>query len=259
VESDDPKQPRLRLTVSANIVIELGFERPQVRFDKARVGKPVVQRAPIIGKLASGITLSEVTSDLKGLKVKLVPAKARPGAAAQELELTFTPEKVGTVNGAVRVKTSHQRFPELRLRVYGKVLGDLEVQPDRLVLSPGDAKDKVYTLVVKSEQGGREGLEVVDTNGFMEAKLLPEEPGKSWRVELRRSKKGQEAADAFSTKVKISVKGDAKSAAEVRVYFRGAGGSRRAFSKGLGAAAKMKKGKKPMMRGVRAATPVKTN
>ena len=231
--------------MSANIVVELGFERAQARFDKVRQGKASVQRVSIIGALAPDVTLGEVISDLKGMSAKLVPGKAGPNRAAQDLELTFTPEVIGSVSGAVRVKTSHQRFPELSLRVYGKALGDLELQPDRLILSPTDAKDKVYNLIVGSDAGGLKGLDVVDANGFMDAKVIPVEAGKSWRVELTRSKKGREATDAFSTMLTVSAKGDAKSAAELRVYFRGAGTSRRAFSKGAGL--KAVQGKKAVM------------
>ena len=251
MESNDPTSPRLRLTVSANIVVELGFEHQQARFDKVRQGKPSVQRVSVIGALAPEVTLTEVITDVPGLTAKLVPGKAGPNRAAQDLELTLTPDTIGEVRGAVRVKTSHTRFPELSLRVMGKVIGDLEVQPDRLVISPTDAKDKAYTLLAGSERGGLKGLDVVDANGFMDAKVIELETGKSWRVEITRAKKGRAAEDAFSTTLKVSAKGDPKSAAEIKVYFRGAGASRRAFSKGAGL--KAVQGKKAAMTGAAAA------
>ena len=36
VETDDPVQPIMKLKVSANVIVDLDFERPYMRFDRGR-------------------------------------------------------------------------------------------------------------------------------------------------------------------------------------------------------------------------------
>ena len=219
VEVDDPAQPRLLLKVKANVVVELGFARTNLRFGAARVGQVTKQKVDLLVNTDKPVKFGEVSSTLEGMSAKLMtgPPKTKDDKPTHALEVSFEPKKIGRINGTISLATDHPKYHSLSLRVYGEVRGDISANPSRVTMNT--SRTDATVLRVSSVRGPFKLKGAKDADGFLEIKAEKKGDGRSWELELFPTAKAKAKAGSFSSKVEIKTDDKAQPSIEVPVYF----------------------------------------
>ncbi len=220
VESDDAVTPNLSLTVSMNILVELGFETPSLRFADASVGTEARQSIKLVGTALAEAKLGAVSSDVDGLTARVVESKEASGTSTT-LEVVLKAQKAGNLRGTVRIATSVPTLPSLTLPVFAQVKGDVTVTPGFVAIE-ANAPDKVYTVTVTSRRPGLKITAVADASGFLAGKAVADKDG-AWRVDLSLTPKARTTPDVFTTTVRLSTNHPDEPLVEVSASRGGAG------------------------------------
>lgn len=220
VESDDAVTPNLSLTVSMNILVELGFETPSLRFADVRVGTEARQSIKLVGTALAEAKLGVVSSDVDGLTARVVEAKEASGPTTT-LEVVLKAPKAGNLRGTLRIATNVPTLPSLTLPVFAQVKGDITVTPTFVAIE-ANAPDKVYTVAVTSRRPGLKITGVADASGFLEGKAVADKQG-AWSVDLSLTPKAKPTSDVFTTTVRLTTNFPEERVVEVTASRGGAG------------------------------------
>lgn len=219
VETDDPKNARVTLTVSANVLVDLDFERTHLRFTKMKLGDENVQVMGILAKNPGAVVFGEVTSTLEGLEAKLIKGE-KEGAAAWSLELRYRANTVGKNMGRVELKVLKPEDKVLSLNVSAQVEGDIKAVPGVLSLrKPADASMKTSgTVKLKADEGTFTIKKIEEAMGYLKIKREVVTPGKEYRLIVELAKKS-DVGDRFSTNIFISTDSPQQPNIQVPVHY----------------------------------------
>jgi len=219
VETDDPKNARVTLTVSANVLVDLDFERTHLRFTKMKPGDENVQVMGILAKNPGAVVFGEVTSTLEGLEAKLIKGE-KEGTAAWSLELRYKANTVGKNMGRVELKVLKPEDKVLSLNVSVQVEGNIKAVPSVLSLrKPADASMKTSgTVTLKADEGTFTIKKIEEAMGYLKIKREVVTPGKEYRIIVEPSKKS-DVGDRFSTNIFISTDSSQQPKIQVPVHY----------------------------------------
>jgi hypothetical protein len=142
VESNDPQNPRLRLWLKGEIVVEVALEPRYVNFRQMHKDSVATQTVELVSlrphvriiNIKTDTTAYEATIDPdgRGLTVRTVP-----------------PLKEGLVRGRIVVTTDHPKGLTTDLNIAGVAVGDLTLLPRELILRKSWPDARRLTLVVR--------------------------------------------------------------------------------------------------------------
>jgi hypothetical protein len=184
-----------------NVIVELGFEAPALRFTEPQVGIEAVQKVKIVGTALATTTFGALSSDVEGLTAQVL-TRDEGGTKVVELEARLKAPKAGATHGAIRVPTTLPSMPSLSLPVYAQVKGTVTAEPP-LVTFDEAAPDKVQPVVLRASRPGLKITGVFDPSGVVMGKALAQKDG-TWRVELSLTDHAKASKDPFSTTVRLS-------------------------------------------------------
>ncbi len=120
IDSNDPNQPRVTLTITGQVKVEIEVTPKGIYLGKLSLGEVVERTVDIVPVDVKNFKILSVKSDnpiIKVSKPKPLPDK-QPG---YRLTITFGPLKeYGRVNGKVTVRTDLPHSKEFDITVYGK-------------------------------------------------------------------------------------------------------------------------------------------
>ncbi len=132
VDSNDPMQPRVTLTVQGIVKVEVELKPSGIYFGSStKVGEKIERTIEITPVDVKSFKITDVTSDNPEVKVsKPQPlGDKRPG---YRLVVTLGPfDRVGRVNGKLIVRTNLPHTKQITILVYGKVVSGESPEPAR--------------------------------------------------------------------------------------------------------------------------------
>jgi hypothetical protein len=121
VMSNDPANPKLTITFSADVMTLLDINPKVLTFDKSRVDSTYTRTITISNpSQTEAVNILEVKSDLPDVKTSLMKNKLAPGEQTQ-LQVTMTPTTSGTLNGKIVVTTDQKRQQKFDIGVFAFV------------------------------------------------------------------------------------------------------------------------------------------
>jgi len=122
VDSNDPLEPRVILTVTAYVKIEVDVVPRGIYLGRLALGDTVTRLIDVVPVEARQLRILEARSDMPLLQVsKPVPLEDPPGAL--RLTISFGPaQEPGRVNAAITIRTDLEHTPQIRVPVYGAVV-----------------------------------------------------------------------------------------------------------------------------------------
>jgi len=220
VETDDSNLPRATLTLSANVVVDLGFERDFLALSGVRRGEAKTEKVRVLAKEPEKLKFGPVKTDVEGLTTKLVSEPGPDGKPGWTLDVNYKPTKIGDFSGTVSVETTAPTPKTLTLNVRAKVEGDIRLEPTRLTVVKGDETGAVGVVQVRSDRERFKIKEAKDPQGFVTAKIKTDAAGQRYTLEVTLTDEGKKHEPTVNTTVTIVT--DSKDQPELKlpVYFR---------------------------------------
>jgi hypothetical protein len=220
VETDDPAHASTVLTVSANVIVDLDFERNFVRFPTTRMGEQTSQAMPILAVNPEALAFGKVTSTVDGVTGNVLREEA-DGKPVWSLQLYFKPKTIGSIAGQVDVKVLKPEEKTLSLNVTGVVEGDIKALPTFVSLRKlenGTAPEGKVTL--KSEKGPFKIRKIAEEQGYVKVTTKTVTAGKEYALTVGVTALGM-TQERFSTKVVITTDSHAQPSIDLPVSFFG--------------------------------------
>jgi hypothetical protein len=121
VMSNDPANPKLTITFSAEVMSVLEINPKVLTIEKARMDSSYTRVITIANpSQTEAVNILSVKGDIPDIKVSLMKNKLAPGESTQ-LQVTVTPTKSGTINGKVEMTTDHKRQQKFDIGVFAFV------------------------------------------------------------------------------------------------------------------------------------------
>jgi len=220
VETDDPDTPTSKLTITANIVVEVGFELPSVQFRDMKVGDSSSQKVPVIGKDAASLVLGEAKTEMEGLSARAISEKGPDGTMRHWVEVSYTASTIGNQNGKVLVPTNNPKFPSLELNVWTFVKGDIELSPNRLTMLKTDPNLAKMVALLQGTKSTFAVLSAKDPKGLLNVTVKPRVKGKEYELTVEASPEGKKQTVNFSANIDITTDSKDQPALSLPVFYR---------------------------------------
>jgi hypothetical protein len=146
VTTNDPAAQRTTLTLKADVRVPVDVQPSETAMFQGRVGHltPVVltisssDDAPfdIVSIEPSDASVTATVVPAEGEKSTKKTGTLAAGAKKYVMTVSASPSlKVGTSSGQITVKTTHPKAPELPLRFFANVTGNVQLQPERVMMN----------------------------------------------------------------------------------------------------------------------------
>lgn len=121
VTSNDPANPKLTITFSADVMSVLDVMPKVVAFNHSKVDSNETQTVTVKNPSATeSVNILSVTVDNPSITTTLMKNKLAPGEETQ-LQVSIAPTKSGTMNGKITIKTNHKKQPQFDIGVFAFV------------------------------------------------------------------------------------------------------------------------------------------
>lgn len=121
VMSNDPANPKLTITFSAEVMSVLEINPKVLTIEKAKVDSAYTRVITIANpSQTEAVNILSVKGDIPDITTSLMKNKLAPGESTQ-LSVTVTPSKSGTINGKVEMTTDHKRQSKFDIGVFAFV------------------------------------------------------------------------------------------------------------------------------------------
>ncbi len=185
IETNDPSQPELELTIEGDVVSATGVQPPDFVFDKVAVNQSKTAEVYVMSMLQDELTvhsaeLSDPTvRDKFDAKVEPVERDKLPNPKARSgvrVTLTVKPGlPMGRFDQSLTLHTNLKEGEVLHIPVFGRLVGDISVHgnsnwlPERDTLNMGQIKSSEgrkshLNLVVRGENAGDVKFEVASVD-----------------------------------------------------------------------------------------------
>lgn len=176
VTSNDPENPRISLTIVANIVVEFALEPPTIYLGRFSKNEEISRTAKIVAKDYDKLKIEKIESSVEQLSAKLVhnetpkgvnpdgqPDSGKPpvdNTSPLSLEITAKPGmKIGRFNEKIIIHTNLEKAPTYEVSVSGEVTGDINADQRVVSFRRGEA-DAEKTKIVKVASSGTKEFSV---------------------------------------------------------------------------------------------------
>lgn len=235
VTTNDPENAHFTLQLKANVLVPVDIQPSEnISFmGKADQLKP--QELTIVSADKSNFDITEVVTADQNFKIVVVAApeegtapKPKSGcvaSGANRYKVTVSPAAnlaVGRVNSSITLKTTHPKAAELPIRIYGNVLGDVEVSPQQVTLSTGPqaaAEAKVQHIAIKKATGDPLKISgVTSDNAGVTTALKTVTDGREYDLEVKYT--GEPLTMALTAKVTLKTNDPRQPSIDLPVWGR---------------------------------------
>jgi hypothetical protein len=182
VESNDPDQPRVVLSIKGKVVTEWVFE-PSERVTFGRIASEDVQlrTVKIFPHENQELKITDAKIDAPEFDVSF---EKIPDENAWKLDVKTKPDAgLGTKRGMVTLKTTSEKMPEAEISILAFITGRVGVTPEQLVLRPRQPGTTRGYLFVRSYENKPLRVDRVDPPwAGAKVELTPLSNQTIWRV-----------------------------------------------------------------------------
>lgn len=167
VETNDPLQSRLDLSVNGTVIAPVGVVPPDLLFDKVTAGVPKSAQIVIVAMLQDDLQVSDPemsdprTRKYFDVEIAPVPHDELPDPSAKQgVRVTVTTKlgiPMGHINQWLSLRTNLPHSEKLEIPVVGQVVGNISVHGNLWSENHG----AVYLGHVKSDEGASADLNIV--------------------------------------------------------------------------------------------------
>ncbi len=194
VMTNDPEEPTARLVIKTDVrpYVEV-LPRPLVRFNALEKDTALERLVVAPGEGAKSFKVEGVSSDFAFLTTtvrKLAGDEVVAGKGEPQYEVTFglaEDAPVGTVSGAVKIRTNHPKAKEVEVKVYGVIRALLNVTPGQVQFGAVEAKGRPgrNVIVVNNRPGTAVEVTGASVNDpAFEAEVTTIDKGRRYQVAL---------------------------------------------------------------------------
>lgn len=128
--SNDPINNNVTLHVTAQIEIDFGFELSSLKIDNLKKGQGIAKKAYLFARDIQNTAIDSIVSSSPFISARLMENPAQYEQDNFEVEITVSSDfPVGRVNETVTVYSNREEISTAMIRLYGEVVGDIEVRP----------------------------------------------------------------------------------------------------------------------------------
>lgn len=203
VTSNDPKNPKVELTVKADYVPLYELVPSMARLD-IRQGETTNMVVTLRRTDGKKLTIKKTEASNPWITIKADPAE-KPDESSARISLTMKPEgAVRQVSESIRVYAEDTPQPSATLFLYGRVLGDIVLNPDMMfwsITNPETVKQdsaqaaNTRKLIATASVPGKsfELRNIVCTLKELNVELIAKEKGKEYEIVARLAESPKES------------------------------------------------------------------
>ena len=225
VLSNDPANPRVMLTIKAEVQAQVEARPGFARFNLVQDQEPITVQQTVWAADFAGFQVLEVQSPYKFVQAKFHKATAEELAKEIEgvdnqwiVETTIAPDaEVGALREFLTVKTNHPKQKELRIPITGFVRPILTVTPyiaDFGAVAPAEGSKDISIIVTNFGKEPVEITKVTSTLPGVDATVKPIEAGKRFEIKVALSPAAM-AKGAIDSTLKIETSSPKKPVLDV--------------------------------------------
>lgn len=193
VESDDPRQPKVDLTVSSNVIPFLKIEPAMIAQLVSR-GKTYTKEILLTPRVGSKLKVLGAVSTSPQVSAKLLPPDPRDPQRTYRLKVTMGPYSgLGDWSSKVTLKTTEPKLPVTEVGVAALALDDVVVSPKEVSVPtiPADptGEKELRRIQVFRRNGHVKVLKVETGIPLLAGKIQPTTPNQFYEISLRRTGK----------------------------------------------------------------------
>lgn len=174
VESNDPVTPNLVLTLRGKVISAVMMEPRVFQFDKVLAGSNAEKKVTLRAT-KEDFHVTSVNCTLESVKVE-----SREVEAGRVYDIVATLQETpapGALSGVVTIQTDHPKAKELKITLYGTVVGPIDVTPQVISLRLDSDTNKKSTQIFRVAAG------TVAT--FQVTEVIPPDPSIKFEVTNR--------------------------------------------------------------------------
>ncbi len=213
LETDDPKNPKMSLKISLEVIVEVGFEKSYLHLRDLEIGKEHIKRVNIQARLPEKLNLGLPSSSDPALNAQVLKDKK----GSYSLELKVLPKKIGSLRAEINLPTGYPEEPMIKLRVSGEVNGPIKLKPKRITIHP----NKPGRVILSSDKEHPFKIEkLTDPQGRLQGKIKVLEEGLRYEVQISPTEKGKQASRGYSAKLLVLTDSKEQPELKIRSYYR---------------------------------------
>jgi len=191
ISSNDPKNPRVKITVRAFVEAVFDFENPVLYIGKVGWKDAGSKTITIRVRDAEAVKVAGIDSSSAFLSARMLEGfSADEKSQLLTMEVNLAPGlPPGRINETITVRTNLSEQPSARLRISGHVIGEVEVSPEWLSFTAGGPQtgrtsplSKRLFLTSNLDEGPLEVLEVTDPDHRLDFAIKPLDPGRKYMI-----------------------------------------------------------------------------
>ncbi len=187
VETSDPVKRTIRLRLKVKVMVEVAFEPRSINLGQLEKDEEALKTALLVARDPEKTKLTgvEIAGEAEGLTAKII--KTEKGQDA--VQISYKASKIGTIRHTLKISTTSEKQPVVKLIIRGRVLGNWEVDPRSLSFQEIEEgqEQRARTLRITSRKQTKFRVtKVVDPEGAVVTKLKQTEKG--YEVEVRLEK-----------------------------------------------------------------------
>jgi hypothetical protein len=184
--TNDPKHSEIELMVSGHILIDFKLNPDGVMFRNLRRHMEMTREIHIEGEARDRINIVKIEStndhitatfqsrNENNLRIPYISVKIKPGLP------------VGRLNAMLTVFTDSPKYPKVPVRIYGEIIGNISVTPQRIDFGFFDKEtlppSKVITLAMEKPDDRFEILGVEDATGALRHDIVCLKEGTQYQL-----------------------------------------------------------------------------
>ena len=213
VESTDPKQPTLVLSLEGTAVEEMRVQPNQLFFGRITTDSTVTGVVEITVQSTNVVKVTRTSSNTSNLTAT---TEASPdGKLIRVIVSTRPPLERGTLRGNIHIETDHPKYPSMDIAVSAFVVADITFAPEELPVAESVGQPAARYVLVRSETGKKFQVTKVEVPlPSITYKIQPVEAG-GYQVELGNIPSTREV-EGKSVRIQTDMPG----AADIVVPFR---------------------------------------
>ncbi len=154
VISNDPEQPNLKLSISADIIIKFGFEVPKLGLGRLKKDELKAKTVTAVGEELPRVKILSVSlANTAHEKYYKYETSDTGEGDLRKIVFSITPTReipIGRFRDVLVIKTNLKDVEEVKLHLSGEILGPIEIMPRALMMrSESDSAPFVGSVTLK--------------------------------------------------------------------------------------------------------------
>lgn len=217
VQSNDPEQPRLKLDITANVVVPVEV-RPMRLYWPVKRNQESTRTIQLIYQPEHSLNVKKMTFTTEAFSASVRPM-SNHHSPGYYIDITYDGSlPMGHFREVLTIETDNPEHPNLRVRVDGKVEGPVSVVPDSVSIGVV-RKNYLPTRTIQvfcPDKKDFEITEVQPSNPIIATEIIEQDPPNRYRLDVTLTE--APPLGAFSEKLLIKTNHPDQSLIEVPVY-----------------------------------------